>query len=147
MRWRAAPILGVMMGLAGVGHLLPARAGEPVPVAMALGQVRQLGPAYPGAPVALAVEVRNTGQNECDRCRVRVLGGGQMAGQPLPRVRPGEAGTVSVGGLVFSRPGKYILSIGIHGPGEAVRFTGDRPHAVYELTVLEGPPVPRREGR
>jgi len=133
-------------GLSGVSLLAPAGAGQ-VTVALALERVQQLGPAYPGEVVALVVHVRNTGQGECGPCRVRVIGGGAATSLPLPRLAPGSSVQVTVGGLLFPKPGKYPLAISIDAPRDLVEFAGKRPSTVFELTVLEGPPLRRGPGR
>jgi hypothetical protein len=139
-------VLFVWGGLSLVGISAAARAGQ-VTVGLAVEKVQQLGPAYSGEAVALGVHIRNTGQTECRPCWVRIIGGGSAASAPLPRLGPGSATQVTVGGLLFPRPGKYPLSITVDAPREAVEFAGKRPSAVYELTVLDGPPPRRGAGR
>lgn len=119
--------------------------GAAVGVAMLVGRVQQLGPAYPGREIGLSVQVRNIGKSECGSCFMRAFGGGTAASQPLPRIRPGEMAQVTLGGLVFTKPGTYLLTIGIDGPKDQIDFGPKKPTAVFELTVLEGGP-PARSG-
>lgn len=142
----ASRVGATVVGLA-MAFLVPAAQAGQAMVTLAIERVQQLGPAYPGEAVALGVHVRNTGQTECRPCRVRVIGGGSAASAPLPRIAPGSSAQVTVGGLLFPKPGKYPLSIGVDAPRDAVEFAGKRPSAVFELTVLEGPPPRRGPGR
>lgn len=130
----------ILAGLAAIFSATPARGGL-VRVGMGIGRVQQLGPAYPGHPVAFEVQARNVGTTECGVCSVRVFGGGVAASRVLPRIPPGEMVKVTVEGLLFQKPGKYMLSFIIEGPRDAVEFEAPRPHAIFELTVLEGSPV------
>lgn len=136
------------MLLVAVGCVVAASAvvpalGGTVGVSMMIGRVQQLGPAHPGREIALLVQVRNIGQNECLQCRIRVFGGGAGASQALPRIPPGELARVTVGGLVFAKPGTYLLTIGIEGPKDLVDFGPKKPSSTFELTVLEGVPPTR----
>jgi hypothetical protein len=146
MRRRTRQPALLVAGIAMFISLAPAYGGQ-VRVSMRIGEVKQLGPAHPGEPVSLVVGVRNTGQAECAPCQVRVLGGGVAARQPLPRIAPGESARVTVGDLVFSRAGKYLLSVSVDAPQDLVEFAGIRPHAAFELTVLEGASVKRGSPR
>ena len=124
---------------------LPATGGA-VGVAMLVGRIQQLGPAYPGREISLSVQVRNIGQTECGPCQIRAIGGGTVAIQPLPRIRPGGVAQVIVGGLVFPKPGTYLLTVGVDAPKEGVDFGPKKPSNTFELTVLEGAP-PTRGGQ
>ena len=136
-------LLAGLLTAAPAGAAQKERPAAPVPVAILMGRVQQAGPAYPGHPAAIEVQVRNVGKTECGVCQVRVLGGGVAASQPLPPVRPGEAAKVIVGGMVFPRPGKVVLSVVVAGPPDRVDFGGKKPRTTFELTVLEGSPVKR----
>jgi hypothetical protein len=129
-----------------LASLAPVHGGQ-ARVSLQIGEVKQLGPAHPGQPVSLMVEVRNSGQAECGPCQIRVLGGGVATGQPLPRIAPGQSAKVTVGGLVFSEVGKYPLSIVVDAPKDSIEFTGRRPRATFELTVLKGVPIQRGSPR
>ena len=146
MRRRTRTALLLLVGLPLAAPAAPAQKG-PVRVFLALGPVQQLGPAYSGEPVGLVVEVRNVGQNDCEACQMRVLGGGVVATQALPRIPPGVSAKVTMGGLVFLKAGRYALSIVLDGPKDVIEFGGTRPHATFEMVVLEGPPARRAAPR
>ena len=136
-------LLGGLLAAAPAGAAQQERPAAPVHVAILMGHVQQVGPATTGGLAAIAVQVRNVGKTACGLCQVRVLGGGVAASQPLPPVRPGEAAKVTVGGMVFPRPGKAVLSVVVTGPPDRVDLGGKRSGTTFELTVLEGPPVGR----
>lgn len=150
MRRRAGTVLLLFAGLAMAAPAAPAqpaKAKAPVRVAILLGRVQQAGPAYPRRPVAIEVQLRNIGKVACGACQVRVIGGGAAASQPVPPLRPGESAKVTVGGMVFPRPGKVVLSVVVEGLGDQVDFGGKKPKATFELTVREGSPVKKRTAR
>lgn len=148
---RAGTVLLLLAGLMVAGPAAAAQKKEgpnaPVRVLLMLGRIQQGGPAYAGRPVALEVQVRNVGQAACGQCRVQVRGGGLAASQALPPLRSGEAAKVSVGGLVFRRPGKYLLAVVVDAPPGQVDFGGKRPGTTFELTVLEGSPAQKGPAR
>ncbi len=146
MRWRAGVALLLLAGLAVAAPAAPAQK-EPVRAALALGPVQQLGPAYRGLAAALQVQIRNVGRAECGACQIRVVGGGLVVSQNLPRIAPGDLGKVTVGGLIFPKPGKYVLTLVVQAPEGRVEFEGRKPHTTFELTVLDGPPVRRATPR
>jgi len=146
MRQGVSVVAAAVLALAVTSGAAPARGGQVV-VTFGLEKVQQDGPAYPGEAVALGVHVRNTGQTECRSCRVRVIGGGAAASAPIPRIAPGSSAQVTVGGLLFAKPGRYPLAISIDAPEDLVQFAGRKPGMVFELTVLEGPPARRGPGR
>lgn len=141
--WRVPWILAGFVVLSS----LAAAQGGSVRLAMVIGGVQQLGPAYPGHPVAFEVRIRNVGNTECGACRVGVLGGGLRASRALPRIPPGGVLEVTLDGLVFSQPGKYVLAFVVDAPRDLMEFEAPKPHATHEFTVLEGAPpkqgVPR----